>query len=74
MFANAKKGALFIDCSTIDPIASKELCAEAKKMGLNMIDAPVSGGVTGIVPTEVKEEKKKKANGFFDLLISLNCN
>jgi len=47
MFANAKKGSLFIDCSTIDPIASKELCAEAKKMGLNMIDAPVSGGVTG---------------------------
>lgn len=47
MFANAKKGTLFIDCSTIDPIASKEICAEAKALGLNMIDAPVSGGVTG---------------------------
>jgi 3-hydroxyisobutyrate dehydrogenase-like beta-hydroxyacid dehydrogenase len=47
MFANAKKGTLFIDCSTIDPIASKEMCAEAKKLGHDMIDAPVSGGVTG---------------------------
>ena len=37
-----------IDCSTIDPIASQELSQEAEKdFSLRMIDAPVSGGVTG---------------------------
>ena len=48
IFANAKKGSLLIDCSTIDPLASQELAQEAEKdFGLRMIDAPVSGGVTG---------------------------
>ncbi len=47
IFEKAKKGTLIIDCSTIDPIASQSLAAEAAKLGLSMIDAPVSGGVTG---------------------------
>ena len=48
IFENAKKGSLLIDCSTIDPLASQALAEEAmNKYGLNMIDAPVSGGVTG---------------------------
>lgn len=47
IFANAAKGTLLIDSSTIDPITSKELIAEAKNLGLSMLDAPVSGGVTG---------------------------
>lgn len=47
IFANAKEGALLIDSSTIDPIASKELHTTAAKHGLRMLDAPVSGGVTG---------------------------
>lgn len=48
IFAHAQKGSLLIDCSTIDPIASQELSVEAEEdFGLRMIDAPVSGGVTG---------------------------
>jgi len=47
IFANAKKGTLLIDCSTIDPLASQSLACEAAGHGLTMIDAPVSGGVTG---------------------------
>jgi 3-hydroxyisobutyrate dehydrogenase len=47
VFANAPKNALIVDSSTIDPIASKELIDAAHKAGLEMIDAPVSGGVTG---------------------------
>jgi 3-hydroxyisobutyrate dehydrogenase len=47
IFANAKKDTLLIDCSTIDPIASASLATEAAAHGLRMIDAPVSGGVTG---------------------------
>lgn len=45
--ANISKSALSIDCSTIDPIGSKELSLEAEKHGLTFVDAPVSGGVVG---------------------------
>lgn len=47
IFANAKRGTLIIDCSTIDPVESRKLNNEATALGLHMIDAPVSGGVTG---------------------------
>lgn len=47
IFENAKPGTLIIDSSTIDPLASKALHEEAGAKKLNMLDAPVSGGVTG---------------------------
>lgn len=47
IFDNAQEGALFIDCSTIDPNVSKEVASEAEDRGFRMIDAPVSGGVGG---------------------------
>lgn len=47
VFANAPKGALIIDCSTIDPVATRALSADAKAAGHRLIDAPVSGGVGG---------------------------
>jgi len=40
-----QKGTLFIDSSTIDPIAAKELAQNAKQQGHFAVDAPVSGGV-----------------------------
>ena len=43
----AKKGTIFIDMSTISPIATKEVAAELAKKGAEMLDAPVSGGVIG---------------------------
>lgn len=47
IFNHAKAGTLLIDCSTIDPLTSKSLAMDAERRGLRMIDAPVSGGVTG---------------------------
>jgi 3-hydroxyisobutyrate dehydrogenase len=47
IIAKAKKGALLIDCSTIDVETARLVAEEAKKAGLEMIDAPVSGGVMG---------------------------
>lgn len=41
IFANAKMGALFMDMSTIDPLATDRLNAAAQKHGLTMVDAPV---------------------------------
>ncbi len=39
-----KAGQVFIDMSSINPVASKEIAAELAKKGIEMLDAPVSGG------------------------------
>jgi 2-hydroxy-3-oxopropionate reductase len=40
----AKEGTIIVDTSSIAPLASKEIAAEAAKKGVDMLDAPVSGG------------------------------
>ncbi len=47
IIANAAKGTLLIDCSTIDVESARAVANEAAASGLDMLDAPVSGGVTG---------------------------
>jgi 3-hydroxyisobutyrate dehydrogenase len=47
IIAKAKKGTLLIDCSTIDVETARAVAAEAASAGLQMLDAPVSGGVMG---------------------------
>src|SRR6185437_1136015 len=47
IIAKAKKGALLIDCSTIDVETARTVAAAAAEAGLEMLDAPVSGGVMG---------------------------
>jgi 3-hydroxyisobutyrate dehydrogenase len=47
VFARAKQGAVFIDCSTVDVETARAVAAEAEKRGFTMLDAPVSGGVGG---------------------------
>src|SRR3954447_3141316 len=42
---NAKKGALLIDCSTIDVASAREVGAAMNKLGFDFVDAPVSGGI-----------------------------
>ena len=39
-----RKGAVVLDCSSINPIASREIAAELEKLGIDMLDCPVSGG------------------------------
>ena len=39
-----EKGAVFIDMSSINPIASKEIASALAEKGIDMLDAPVSGG------------------------------
>ncbi|MEA4928428.1 MAG: 2-hydroxy-3-oxopropionate reductase [Candidatus Limiplasma sp.] len=38
------KTATFIDCSSINPVASREIAAKLAEQGIDMLDAPVSGG------------------------------
>ena len=47
VFENAKKEAIIIDSSTIEPLGAQELHKKAKDRGLTFVDAPVSGGVVG---------------------------
>ncbi len=42
--AHMKPGAVFIDMSSINPVASKEIAAVLAEKGIEMLDAPVSGG------------------------------
>lgn len=39
-----KPGAVFIDCSSINPVASQEIAAVLAEKNVDMLDAPVSGG------------------------------
>ena len=41
IFANAAPGTILMDMSTIDPLATDRLSAEAGRHGLTMVDAPV---------------------------------
>mmetsp|Transcript_10575 Transcript_10575/g.20889 ORF Transcript_10575/g.20889 Transcript_10575/m.20889 type:complete len:315 (+) Transcript_10575:104-1048(+) len=47
VFEKVQKGALLIDCSTIDPAMSKTIHAAAAALGVTFADAPVSGGTMG---------------------------
>ncbi len=47
ILAHAAPGALLIDCSTIDVDTARQVGAAAATHGLDMLDAPVSGGVGG---------------------------
>lgn len=47
LLASIAEGALVIDCSTIAPATAKRVSEAAGARGLQMLDAPVSGGTAG---------------------------
>ena len=47
VFALTPPGALLIDCSTIDVATARDMAGQAESRGFAMLDAPVSGGVSG---------------------------
>jgi len=44
-----KPGSVVIDMSSINPLVSQEIEKELRKKGVEMLDAPVSGGETGAI-------------------------
>jgi 3-hydroxyisobutyrate dehydrogenase len=46
-FAGMKAGAILVDHTTASANVARELSADAKKLGLQFVDAPVSGGQAG---------------------------
>jgi 2-hydroxy-3-oxopropionate reductase len=49
VFETIRPGSVIIDMSTIAPAAARELAARAKSRGVEMLDAPVSGGEIGAI-------------------------
>jgi 2-hydroxy-3-oxopropionate reductase len=49
VFAGAKPGMLLVDMSSISPIVARKLAADAQNRGMDMLDAPVSGGEAGAI-------------------------
>jgi 3-hydroxyisobutyrate dehydrogenase len=47
IFTKARRGALLIDCSTIDVESARAVAAQAQATGYRFADAPVSGGQAG---------------------------
>ncbi|WP_121118413.1 NAD(P)-dependent oxidoreductase [Croceibacterium ferulae] len=45
--AAMQAGALFVDHTTVSPAAARQVAAEAERLGLLALDAPVSGGQAG---------------------------
>lgn len=68
----AHKGSVVIDMSSIDPTESKAIGAELAKMGIDMLDAPVSGGepkaIDGTLSVMVGG-KKELFDKYYDLLM-----
>ena len=74
VFNHAKKGTLFIDCSTIDVDSARQVISAATDKGFEMIDAPVSGGVGGAAAGTLTfmcggtSEAFKRAKPFLDIM------
>jgi 2-hydroxy-3-oxopropionate reductase len=49
IFANAEKGTLYIDMSSIRPDVSARVAERGREAGLRVMDAPVSGGEVGAI-------------------------
>ncbi len=49
VLASARQGLLMIDMSTISPIVARKLAKAAQARGVEMLDAPVSGGQVGAI-------------------------
>jgi 3-hydroxyisobutyrate dehydrogenase len=45
IFANARKGSLLMEMSTIGPASSRSLAARCREAGFSYVDAPISNGV-----------------------------
>lgn len=66
-----KEGLTIIDMSSISPIVSREIYAELEKKGINILDAPVSGGepkaIEGTLSVMVGG-KREIFNKYYDLM------
>ena len=69
-----KEGSILIDMSSIDPVESKSIAEELAKHGVDMLDAPVSGGepkaIDGTISVMVGG-KKESFDKYYDMLMAM---
>ena len=73
----AAKGTIVIDMSSIAPLVSQKIAAECAERGVEMLDAPVSGGEPGAVNATLAIMVGGKQDIFdqcFDLLKTMGSN
>lgn len=73
----AKPGSVVIDMSSIAPLVSQKIAAECAKKGVEMLDAPVSGGEPGAINATLAIMVGGKQEIFdqnFDLLKTMGGN
>ncbi|MCQ2509762.1 MAG: 2-hydroxy-3-oxopropionate reductase [Lachnospiraceae bacterium] len=70
----AKDGTIIIDMSSIDPVESKKIGADLAAKGIELMDAPVSGGepkaIDGTLSVMVGG-KKESFDKYYDLLMAM---
>ena len=70
----AKAGTVVIDMSSIDPVESKSIGAELNKKGIELMDAPVSGGepkaIDGTISVMVGGSKDN-FDKYYDILMAM---
>ena len=69
----AKRGQLFIDMSTINPIVSQKIAKELAAEGVSMVDAPVSGGEKGAIEASPLHHGRRRIAGFRTRPSDLQC-
>jgi 2-hydroxy-3-oxopropionate reductase len=71
---SVKKGSVVVDMSSISPIATKEFAKKLQGLGVEMLDAPVSGGQVGAENATLsimvggKPEIFEKIKPFFEMM------
>ncbi len=73
----ARPGSVVIDMSSISPIMSQKIAAECAEKGVEMLDAPVSGGEPGAINGTLAimvGGKEDVFNGCLDLLNIMGAN
>jgi 2-hydroxy-3-oxopropionate reductase len=74
VISEAKPGSTLVDMSTISPVATRALAAELMDRGIEMLDAPVSGGEVGAINRTLsimvggKPEVFQRVKPFFECL------
>lgn len=70
----ARPGSVVVDMSTISPAATREMAAALNAKGIDMLDAPVSGGEVGAINATLsimvggKRETFERVKPYFDVL------
>ena len=73
----AASGSIIIDMSSIAPLVSKKIAAECAQKGVEMLDAPVSGGEPGAINAALAimvGGKQEVFDGCYDLLKTMGSN